>query len=401
MSNTGEPMNVVYTTQQLSYEQICQENAMLKQQLNDAIARILALEQANAQNANPAISNVSQPARKDVFTDQQTSLHSVNTASSSSNNVNNTPNNRDSTKEKANVKVVDPLKIKPPPIYVSGIKKISEFDEFLKPSELDKCERRTLPNEQVIVKAKTIDEFRKLTSILDNEIKARDHLATMGEVLYHTYQLKCDRPFILFVRRLHPTTDIEDVANEFRTWGHKPRKISNVQIKKKVGNRRIQVPLPLFRVELEPQDNNKEALDIVSMLNVKVQMEPPRKIYDIPQCKRCQEIGHSQNYCRKTPRCVKCGDNHHTNDCKKPKSTKSKCANCKGEHTSNYKGCPVYKERIQAMQRKKTTATERLRQKDAPITRPAYTQAGTSFAAAAAKNAQTNASKQAEKKRRY
>ncbi|KAG8226751.1 hypothetical protein J437_LFUL004402 [Ladona fulva] len=41
-------------------------------------------------------------------------------------------------------------------------------------------------------------------------------------------------------------------------------------------------------------------------------------------------------------RCVKCGLSHHSKECSKPISEPAVCANCKGSHPANYRGCPAY-----------------------------------------------------------
>lgn len=58
-------------------------------------------------------------------------------------------------------------------------------------------------------------------------------------------------------------------------------------------------------------------------------------------------FGHSSSNCGHSPRCVKCGGDHTTRDCTKPKEEKAKCCNCGGEHTANYRGCPYYNKIIQ------------------------------------------------------
>ena len=46
------------------------------------------------------------------------------------------------------------------------------------------------------------------------------------------------------------------------------------------------------------------------------------------------------------PKCVKCGEIHKSIECTVDFSEKTnnlKCANCGGNHTPNYQGCPKYK----------------------------------------------------------
>lgn len=77
-----------------------------------------------------------------------------------------------------------------------------------------------------------------------------------------------------------------------------------------------------------------------------MQIEPPRKKNEVVQCTRCQRYGHTKTYCRRQHRCVKCGQEHNTKQCTKTKDTPAICVLCEGNHTANYKGCPVYKDII-------------------------------------------------------
>ena len=77
-------------------------------------------------------------------------------------------------------------------------------------------------------------------------------------------------------------------------------------------------------------------------------VETPNKNRTIIQCTRCQLYGHSKSYCTRHYKSVKCGGNHMTTDCQKPKDTPAKCALCSESHTANYKGCTVYRDLINA-----------------------------------------------------
>ena len=68
-------------------------------------------------------------------------------------------------------------------------------------------------------------------------------------------------------------------------------------------------------------------------------MESPRYKNDIPQCIRCQQYGHTKNYCNRTPASVKCAKNHLTIHCPSTgKIEEVKCYNCNGKHPASYKG---------------------------------------------------------------
>ena len=60
------------------------------------------------------------------------------------------------------------------------------------------------------------------------------------------------------------------------------------------------------------------------------------------RCYKCQKFGHTKFNCRKNEVCNKCGQEDHTDsqECK----NEPKCVNCQGNHTSNDKSCPKWKE---------------------------------------------------------
>lgn len=79
-----------------------------------------------------------------------------------------------------------------------------------------------------------------------------------------------------------------------------------------------------------------------------------KKKNDVVQCHRCQRFGHGKTNCNMIPSCVKCGERHETTKCKLPvreklsdsersNRTQIKCANCSGNHTANFRGCPTRK----------------------------------------------------------
>ena len=69
-------------------------------------------------------------------------------------------------------------------------------------------------------------------------------------------------------------------------------------------------------------------------------MEVKRYIPNPLRCFQCQEFGHSKKFCKKQLRCWKCGsEGHDGSDC----SAENKCCvNCKGDHYSSSKSCPVW-----------------------------------------------------------
>ncbi|KAL4136344.1 hypothetical protein QTP88_007892 [Uroleucon formosanum] len=179
---------------------------------------------------------------------------------------------------------------------------------------------------------------------------------------FHTYQPKQERAFRIVVRNLHHTTSISDIEQELLSHGHTVRNITNVlqHITKR--------PLPLFFIDLEQADNNKEVFKIEFLCYSKIKIEEPRVKRHIVQCLRCQDYGHTKSYCNHSPNCVRCGEQHLSETCQKPTNQPPKCVLCKGEHPANYRGCPKHKE-IQSSQlhRLKTSQHSGLPNQNLPV----------------------------------
>ena len=186
---------------------------------------------------------------------------------------------------------------KPPPIYIDA-KIIDLLIELLNNTAgKDNYVIKQIKIDQVKVQTNTPEIFRKITRSLKEKNAA-----------YHTFQLKTDKIYKAVIRGLHPKTNTGKISEELAKIEHQVRTINNIN---KYDTKQ---PLPLFLVELEPRNNNKDIYDIEKLLNTIVKVEPPRHKKDIPQCIRCQQYGHTKIYCNRTPACVKCAKNHLTID---------------------------------------------------------------------------------------
>ena len=65
------------------------------------------------------------------------------------------------------------------------------------------------------------------------------------------------------------------------------------------------------------------------------------------QCTNCQKIGHLKKQCKNKHACVRCGKSCPPSACQS--EVLQKCINCKGDHSSTYKNCPVLKQHIQGL----------------------------------------------------
>ncbi|KAL3277309.1 hypothetical protein HHI36_012660 [Cryptolaemus montrouzieri] len=109
---------------------------------------------------------------------------------------------------------------------------------------------------------------------------------------------------------------------------------------------------------LSNQDINITVNNETDYLNIK----------NIPQCANCQQLGHTKNF-EKENRDVSSVQN--TKECKKQRNTVATCAlyHEKG-YPANYKGCIVYKKKLQELQHKTVSAVQRLQQVHDKVQKP-------------------------------
>ena len=253
---------------------------------------------------------------------------------------------------------IQPKSFKPPPLFVSknnaNIILIKEITSQFESENIP--EFKTMSDETLKIQAKNEFSYRK----------ARDLLNTK-KLAYHTHQLKSERPYRVVIRGLHPKTEKSDIVVALAEFHHIVRDVVNVTIRKRKdpSNRnsdKVLINLPLFFVSLEPSQNNKDIYDLTALLYQRISVEAPYKKNETPQCKNYQQFGHTRAYCKKSPKCVKCAENHSTEDCKKPKKTKAKCANCSGDHTANWKGCDTYQKAQKNFSSRTTSAVDRIQE---------------------------------------
>lgn len=176
------------------------------------------------------------------------------------------------------------------------------------------------------------------------------------DINYYTHRLKQERPFRVVIKNLHHSTSESEIIEALAPLGHVVQNVSNIR------DFKSKEPLPMFYVDLEPKENNKEIYEINKIEYQIVKIEPPHKKREIPQCKKCQRFGHTQNSCGRAFRCVKCTGNHLTVACTKTtKDLPATCVNCGEDHPANYRGCEVYQKlllkRYPALRKKQTVDT--------------------------------------------
>src|SRR5258705_6907022 len=189
---------------------------------------------------------------------------------------------------------------------------------------------------------------------------------------YHVTRSKAERPLRFVVKGLPPDTDMQFMADELIR-----KKMQVVTIKRIArGAAKSRVPLPMFLVELANNESSKAILSHTNLLFLRVRVEPDRGSSSVLQCHNCQKFGHVKATCCAVQRCVKCGDPHDTRDCPVNDDTAIVCANCAGNHTASYRGCPLFVEAAKQFSlhnpRRHTKNTRPNRPKTQPPTEWAY-----------------------------
>jgi len=221
-----------------------------------------------------------------------------------------------------------PSSIKPPPpIFIKHVRDFPELcTELCELIDVDNFQCKSTPD-QLKIQTTNPEAYRMLVKFLRNE-KAQ----------FHTFQLKEDKPTLVVIRNLHPTTPTSLIKSELETRLFEVRQVSQVL------HRLNKKQLPLFFVDLEPTTHSNEIFELNSLLHTKVKVEEPHKPKTIAQCANCQDYEHTKAYCGHPPRCVRCGKDHHSSSCPKSRDEPPCCALCHGNHPVSYKGCSIYKE---------------------------------------------------------
>lgn len=233
-------------------------------------------------------------------------------------------------------------KPKLPPVILSNTSDFNRVQEVMTSLKI-KHEIKLLNNKQLSMKVFSENDYRSLTKAI-NEAKFE----------WHTYENKATRPCKVIARGLHPSCDPEIITNDLKELGFNILSVVNLTRKKRINDKQIIHPLPLFMLTFDHSEDIKKVFSITHIVNIKVKIEAIRKQKDqIPQCKRCQRFEHTQSFCKREARCVKCAGNHLTINCKLDKKAPPKCFNCSEAHPANYRGCIVAKELLKRRLAKK------------------------------------------------
>lgn len=216
-----------------------------------------------------------------------------------------------------------PTGIKIPPIYVHEVNNYRAIIDDIESLIENEFSTESKTN-SVKIMLTDKDDFRKLTNFYDEK-----------KIKYHTFQ-DPDKTVMSVVIRGIPVSISEKDILEVLQDKYPVRTVTRLLNKDKR-------PMPLCAIDLDKSDNAMEIYNVTHIMHSIVSVEPRRKSKEIPQCTRCQRFGHTKNYCKLTPRCVKCQENHHFSTCPKRREEPPVCVNCGENHAASYRGCLYYK----------------------------------------------------------
>jgi len=229
----------------------------------------------------------------------------------------------------ASDEITEPVKPPPtpPPIIVNGINDFVQLrSELIKLIGSENFLFKSSTNNLKII-TKNSDSYRSVVKFLDDQ-----------RAEYHTYQQRENKSFRIVIRNIHPSTPTDEVGIAIQEIGFTVRQVVNVR------HKITKLALPIFFVDLEPAEINKDIFHVSSILHTKVKIEEPHKRRELVQCFNFQKYGHSKTYCSHPPRCVGCAANHPSSSCNKSKDQPPTCALCGGNHPANYRGYTVHKD---------------------------------------------------------
>lgn len=223
---------------------------------------------------------------------------------------------------------------KPPPIFIDNVSNINDMNKDI---------LTVLEESDYITKLYADNNLKVVCNTIEKQVKLNNYLKSKN-VSHHTYQSKENRAYRVVLKNLHHTTEIPKIKSNLEAKGYKVRNIIN-------GRRwKSKEPLNLFFVDLEPTKQLEEIFKLELLCNTVITVELPKRTKGLIQCTRCQNFGHTKSYCFKPHACVKCGDQHNSTSCSKPRDIPATCFLCNGPHPANYKGCDVYKKLLKQQQ---------------------------------------------------
>ncbi|KAI5749765.1 hypothetical protein M8J76_010043 [Diaphorina citri] len=206
-------------------------------------------------------------------------------------------------------------------------------------------------------KAFSIKHLGDRVKVFTNNLEDHKHLLEFlksNKINHHTHAIKDDKPRIAVLKGLPADVELHEILDEVKS------SIPNAFDCMKMHN--CNPKYPFFLIKFSPLTTFQEVTKISHIFNTRIYWEKFHPKSKATQCYNCQAYGHGARNCGFPPKCFKCGSNHRTSDCTKPKEESPKCANCQGDHLSNNRKCTAYKTYIDKIEKLKNKSKPSLRQ---------------------------------------
>lgn len=216
-------------------------------------------------------------------------------------------------------------KLKIPPIFLHSAENYQEVIRDI--NGITKAEFTTkYSSNQLRINLTSADDYRELTRYYDT-----------NKIEYHTFQNPSNRPLSVVIKGIPLSVSEDEIKDELTE-----KDFTIISVTRLLNRNKF--PLPICAIDLPATESSADIYKVTTILQSIVTVEPRRKSATIPQCHRCQRVGHTKNYCALKPRCVKCTGEHMTSACTKKQGVPPTCVNCGENHPANYRGCKYHKE---------------------------------------------------------
>ncbi|GFR10103.1 nucleic-acid-binding protein from transposon X-element [Trichonephila clavata] len=146
----------------------------------------------------------------------------------------------------------------------------------------------------------TIDAHRKIQNFV-----------SVKKLKSHTYELAEEKQLKTIIRGLPSDYDTNEIIQALGEFNIVPEHVTVMR------NRSKNINMPLFLVVSKKTPENQKFFKVTSIGYYKIKVESLNKNSMPAQCYRCQLFYHHSRFCNREPKCLKCGLNHLTRDCKK------------------------------------------------------------------------------------
>ncbi|KAJ8912586.1 hypothetical protein NQ315_005749 [Exocentrus adspersus] len=215
----------------------------------------------------------------------------------------------------------EPSKI--PPVVLRKQENWSHVSRLLKEKMANYTKAKMIGEGSIAITPATAADYRLITKVLEADKQE-----------YHTYSLQEDRNLRAVIRGIPTGVAEEEIKADLVEQGFTVLSVHRMT------SRRDKRTMPLVLVQVPTSQSN--LLQVQRCCALVVRVEKQRQATVATQCHRCQKFGHGQSRCTAQHKCVKCGADHETGRCVKPREEPARCANCTGPHPASYRGCPKY-----------------------------------------------------------